>query len=39
MGVIREFATKEELKAFLLKQPSAPVEQIEQLMKKLEGLP
>lgn len=35
MGVTREFATKEELQAFLLKQPSVPVEEIEQLMKKL----
>ena len=36
MGVTHDFATKEELRTFLLKQPSAPADEIKQIMKKLE---
>ena len=36
MGVTRQFSTKEELRIFLLKQPSAPIEEIEQFIESLE---
>lgn len=36
MGVQREFKTKEELNAFLLKQPDAPVDEITEFINSLE---
>ena len=36
MGVTRQFSTKEELRTFLLKQPSAPTEKIEKFIQSLE---
>ncbi|MNU74989.1 hypothetical protein D3C71_645050 [compost metagenome] len=36
MGVTRQFGTKEELRAFLVELPSAPIKEIEQFIESLE---